>query len=113
LSAKSAGVVDHVTFLIMRRLGLTEAFTNDRHFETAGFILLFWRQRQSRVSLPTPTGVRAFSSVSGWMARLCWSATWRGSWPSSTMGSARRDTRDLLSSWRSGGSVIEARAGNC
>jgi predicted nucleic acid-binding protein len=37
----SAGIVDHVSFVIMRRLGLTEVFTNDRHFQAAGFTVLF------------------------------------------------------------------------
>jgi len=36
-----AGIVDHVSFSVMRRLGLTEAFTNDRHFQAAGFRTLF------------------------------------------------------------------------
>jgi uncharacterized protein len=36
-----AGIVDHVSFAVMRRLGLVEAFTNDRHFAAAGFITLF------------------------------------------------------------------------
>jgi uncharacterized protein len=36
-----AGIVDHVSFLVMRRLGITEAFTNDRHFQAAGFTTLF------------------------------------------------------------------------
>jgi len=36
-----AGIVDHVSFQVMRRLGITEAFTNDKHFEAAGFTLLF------------------------------------------------------------------------
>src|ERR1051326_3355325 len=35
--AAQAGIVDHVSFVVMRRLGLTEAFTNDRHFTAAGF----------------------------------------------------------------------------
>jgi hypothetical protein len=39
--ATSAGIVDHVSFAVMRRLGLSEAFTNDRHFQAAGFIILF------------------------------------------------------------------------
>ncbi len=39
--AGEAGIVDHVSFMVMRRLGLTEAFTNDRHFEAAGFRILF------------------------------------------------------------------------
>jgi uncharacterized protein len=37
----AAGIVDHVSFVVMRRLGITEAFTNDRHFQAAGFTTLF------------------------------------------------------------------------
>jgi predicted nucleic acid-binding protein len=36
-----AGIVDHVSFAVMRRLGLQRAFTNDRHFKEAGFETLF------------------------------------------------------------------------
>ena len=39
--AAQAGIVDHISFLVMRRLGITEAFTNDKHFEAAGFTVLF------------------------------------------------------------------------
>ncbi len=39
--AADAGIVDHVSFVVMRRLGLTRAFTNDRHFNAAGFETLF------------------------------------------------------------------------
>jgi len=39
--AGQAGIVDHVSFAVMRRLGITEAFTNDKHFQAAGFTLLF------------------------------------------------------------------------
>jgi len=39
--AAQAGIVDHVSFVVMRRLRITEAFTNDRHFEAAGFTTLF------------------------------------------------------------------------
>jgi len=39
--AAQAGIVDHVSFVVMRRLGITEAFTNDRHFSAAGVITLF------------------------------------------------------------------------
>lgn len=39
--AGQAGIVDHVSFVVMRRLGIMEAFTNDRHFQAAGFTLLF------------------------------------------------------------------------
>ena len=39
--AAEAGIVDHVSFVVMRRLGLTEAFTNDGHFRAAGFMTLF------------------------------------------------------------------------
>lgn len=37
----AAGIVDHVSFVVMRRLGITEAFTNDQHFRAAGFVTLF------------------------------------------------------------------------
>jgi hypothetical protein len=36
-----AGIVDHLSFRVMWRLGLTDAFTNDRHFRAAGFTILF------------------------------------------------------------------------
>jgi uncharacterized protein len=36
-----AGVVDHVSFILMRRLGIIDAFTNDRHFKAARFNTLF------------------------------------------------------------------------
>jgi predicted nucleic acid-binding protein len=39
--AAQAGIVDHVSFVVMRRLGITEAFTNDHHFQAAGFTCLF------------------------------------------------------------------------
>lgn len=39
--AAGAGVVDHLSFAVMRRLGLTRVFTNDRHFRAAGFEPLF------------------------------------------------------------------------
>lgn len=39
--AGNAGIVDHVSFLVMRRLGLTEAFSSDEHFRAAGFRTLF------------------------------------------------------------------------
>ena len=39
--ADSAGIVDQVSFAVMRRLGLRQAFTNDRHFHAAGFELCF------------------------------------------------------------------------
>jgi hypothetical protein len=39
-SDKTWGLVDCVSFVVMRRLGLTEAFTADRHFEQAGFVAL-------------------------------------------------------------------------
>jgi uncharacterized protein len=39
--AAQAGIVDHVSFSLMGRLGLTQAFTNDRHFQAAGFHTLF------------------------------------------------------------------------
>jgi predicted nucleic acid-binding protein len=39
--AGDAGIVDHVSFTVMRRLGIRDAFTNDRHFAAAGFRTLF------------------------------------------------------------------------
>jgi len=36
-----AGLVDQVSFLVMRRLGITRSFTNNRHFRAAGFETLF------------------------------------------------------------------------
>ena len=36
-----AGIVDLVSFAVMRRLGIRQAFTNDRHFTAAGFETLF------------------------------------------------------------------------
>ena len=39
--AGQAGIVDHMSFAVMRREGITEAFTNDRHFQAAGFVTLF------------------------------------------------------------------------
>jgi predicted nucleic acid-binding protein len=39
--AGEAGIIDQVSFIVMRRLGLTEAFTNDRHFPAAGVTTLF------------------------------------------------------------------------
>ena len=33
--------MDHLSFRVMCRLGLTEAFTNDRHFQAAGFTTMF------------------------------------------------------------------------
>jgi predicted nucleic acid-binding protein len=39
--AAQAGIVDHVSFQVMRRLKIHEAFTNDQHFTAAGFQVLF------------------------------------------------------------------------
>ncbi|MDO8543330.1 MAG: hypothetical protein Q7S40_23070 [Opitutaceae bacterium] len=39
--ADGAGIVDHVSFIVMRRLDVAEAFMNDRHFRAAGFSLSF------------------------------------------------------------------------
>ena len=36
-----SGIVDHVSFVIMRRLDIRRAFTNDQHFRVAGFETLF------------------------------------------------------------------------
>src|SRR4051812_42453440 len=32
-TSAGAGIVDHVSFVVMRRLGITDVFTNDRHFK--------------------------------------------------------------------------------
>jgi predicted nucleic acid-binding protein len=37
----AAGVVDQISFVVMRRLGIIQAFTNDQHFRAAGFETLF------------------------------------------------------------------------
>jgi predicted nucleic acid-binding protein len=39
--ADSAGIVDHISFTLMRRLGISKVFTNDGHFRAAGFETLF------------------------------------------------------------------------
>lgn len=39
--ADAAGIVDHVSFVVMRRLEISKAFTNDRHFKAAGFETMF------------------------------------------------------------------------
>lgn len=39
--AGDAGIVDYISFIVMRRLGISDAFTNDRHFRAAGFNTLF------------------------------------------------------------------------
>jgi len=36
-----ASVVDQISFIVMRRLDITDAFSNDRHFKAAGFNTLF------------------------------------------------------------------------
>jgi uncharacterized protein len=40
-NAGQPGIVDYVSFTVMRRLGIQQAFTNDRHFKDAGFETLF------------------------------------------------------------------------
>jgi hypothetical protein len=37
---KSWGLVDCISFVVMRDMGITEVFTCDRHFVQAGFIIL-------------------------------------------------------------------------
>lgn len=39
--AGNAGIIDLVSFTVMRRLGITCAFTNDQHLRAAGFETLF------------------------------------------------------------------------
>jgi predicted nucleic acid-binding protein len=39
--AGGAGIVDQISIVVMRRLGISEVFTNDWHFTAAGFKTLF------------------------------------------------------------------------
>jgi len=39
--ANQAGIVDHLSFAVMRRHGLVRAFSNDQYFRAAGFETLF------------------------------------------------------------------------
>lgn len=39
--AGDAGIVDQVSFAVMRRLNIPRAFSNDRHFHAGGFETLF------------------------------------------------------------------------
>jgi len=39
--AEQAGIVDHLSFAVMRRLRLNDVFTNDQPFQAAGFTPLF------------------------------------------------------------------------
>ncbi len=39
--AGAAGIVDCISFAVMRRIGIEQAFTSDRHFSAAGFQTLF------------------------------------------------------------------------
>jgi predicted nucleic acid-binding protein len=39
--ANNSGMVDQISFALMRRLGISSAFTNDGHFGVAGFERLF------------------------------------------------------------------------
>jgi predicted nucleic acid-binding protein len=39
--AGAAGIIDQSSFIVMRRLGISQAFTNDTHFTAAGFEVLF------------------------------------------------------------------------
>lgn len=41
MAGNGAGVVDCVSFVIMRRLGSSDVLTNDGHFAAAGFLPLF------------------------------------------------------------------------
>lgn len=38
--AGSAGIVEHLPFVVMRQLGIARVFTNDKHFAAAGFDVL-------------------------------------------------------------------------
>ena len=39
--SSAAGIVDQVSFAVMRRIGIGSVFTNDRHFRAAGFEVCF------------------------------------------------------------------------
>jgi predicted nucleic acid-binding protein len=39
--AGNASIVDQASFVVMRRLGISRAFTNDEHFRAAGFETMF------------------------------------------------------------------------
>jgi len=39
--AASAGIIDHLSFAVMRREKIQDAFTHDHHFEAGGFRILF------------------------------------------------------------------------
>lgn len=39
-SDKDWGLTDCISFVVMRREGITQAFTSDKHFEQAGFVKL-------------------------------------------------------------------------
>jgi len=41
MSGNNAGIVDCVSFVVMRRIGIKDVLTNDRHFAAAGFVPLF------------------------------------------------------------------------
>jgi predicted nucleic acid-binding protein len=40
-NAGDAGIVDQISYVVMRRLGIRQAFTNDEHFRAAGLETLF------------------------------------------------------------------------
>ena len=40
-TAGSAGIVDQISFVVARRLGINQVFSNDKHFAAAGFEVLF------------------------------------------------------------------------
>lgn len=40
-AAGGAGIVDQISIVVMRRLGLIDVFSNDQHFRAAGFNTLF------------------------------------------------------------------------
>ena len=61
--AGQAGIVDHVSFQVMRRLGITEAFTNDKHYQAAGFTVPVFETRSRNGRPGTELSAR------GWVLR--------------------------------------------
>ena len=51
-AAGDAGIVDCVSFGVMRRMGIRQVFTNDKHFAAAGFDVLRTNPYCRRMLIP-------------------------------------------------------------